>query len=318
MPQLPLFERARISLMSAVPAPDAAQIEARVVAMLPLVRHVVADVAVRLPRFVDREELVAAGMLGLTQAAHSYDPARGVTFPAFARLRIRGAVLDELRGRDPLSRGARRRANQISAATVVLQEALGRTPTDAEVAHHVGLDVAAVRQAHEDITRASQLERSTGDFDSTDVAERTDGAEGGPLAALLDAEIRGYLIDAVAALPERLRTIVVAHFFDGREMQEIAVELGVTASRVSQLCGRAVALLRDGLNAQLDPERVEDLHETATRVGRGKQAYYQLVAESSTMGDRLARGRALIEPPAPLASVEPIAPAAVAVAACAA
>ena len=202
---------------------------------------------------------------------------------------------------------------------LALQEALGRTPTDAETADHLGLDQAAVRQAREDVSRAAQLERSTGDFDGTDVAERADGAEGGPLAALLDAELRGYLIDAVAALPERLRTIVVAHFFDGREMQEIAVELGVTASRVSQLCGRAVSLLRDGLNAQLDPERVEDLDETTSRVGRRKHAYYQLVADSSTVGDRLARGRALIEPAAPLASVEPIAPAAaVAVAACAA
>src|SRR4051812_37471557 len=150
--------------------------------MLPLVRHVVADVATRLPRFVDRDELVSAGLLGLTQAAHSYDAGRGVSFSAFARLRIRGAVLDELRGRDPLSRGSRRRANQVSATTAALQDALGRPPTDAETAAHLQVNVAAVRQARDDVARATQLERSTGDFDGTDLAERTDSAEGGPLA----------------------------------------------------------------------------------------------------------------------------------------
>jgi RNA polymerase sigma factor for flagellar operon FliA len=154
------------------------------------------------------------------------------------------------------------------------------------------MDLAAVRQTREDVARAAHLERSTGDFEGSDVAERAEGNEGGPLAELLDAELRGYLIDAVAALPDRLRAIVVAHFFDGREMQDIAAELGVTASRVSQLCGRAVALLRDGLNAQLDPERVEDLDETTSRIGRRKHAYYQLVADSSSVSDRLARGRA--------------------------
>jgi RNA polymerase sigma factor for flagellar operon FliA len=300
-----LFERAPATILTSAGAsdvpgagPDRVQIEARVTALLPLVRHVVADVAVRLPRFVDRDELIAAGLLGLTQAAHSYDAARGVSFPAFARLRIKGAVLDELRGRDPLSRGARRRANQVHAAAAVLQEALGRPPTDAETAEHLGIDTGTVRQARDDVARAAQLERSTGDVDSGDATERADGGEGGPLAELLDAELRGYLMDAVSVLPERLRAIVVAHFFDGREMQDIAAELGVTASRVSQLCGRAVALLRDGLNAQLDPERVGDLAETTSRIGRRKHAYYQLVAGCSTTSDRLARGRALTHPAA--------------------
>jgi RNA polymerase sigma factor for flagellar operon FliA len=292
VPQLPLFERAPAAPITGTDDPNAAEIEARVAAMLPLVRHVVADVATRLPRFVDRDELISAGLLGLTQAAHSYDAGRGVSFQAFARLRIKGAVLDELRGRDPLSRGARRRANQVNAAALALQDTLGRTPTDAETAAHLQMEVAAVRQTREDVARAAHLERATGDFEGSDVAERAEGAEGGPLAELLDAELRGYLIDAVAALPDRLRAIVVAHFFDGREMQDIAAELGVTASRVSQLCGRAVALLRDGLNAQLDPERVSDLDETTSRIGRRKHAYYQLVADSSSVGDRVARGRA--------------------------
>jgi len=285
---VPVFERAL-----AASGTEQIDIEARIASMLPLVRHMVADVATRVPRFVDREELVAAGMLGLTQAARSYDASRGVTFQAFARTRIRGAVLDELRSRDPLSRGARRRANQLNAAALALQDSLGRPPTDAETASHLRMEVTTVRQTRDDVARATQLERSTGDLEGTELAERAEGSDGNPLAELLDAELRGYLIDAVAALPDRLRTIVVAHFFDGREMQDIAVELCVTASRVSQLCGRAITLLRDGLNAQLDPELVEDLEVTTGRVGERKHAYYQLVAEASTVEHRIERGHAV-------------------------
>ena len=211
--------------------------ESRVVATLSLVHHVVADVAGRLPRFVDREELISAGMLGLTQAARSFDPAHGVTFQVFARVRIRGAVLDELRHRDQLSRGARRRATDVSTVTTRMQSELGRCPSDAEVAASMDVDGSVVRRAHEDLNRAAALEnpmRSLGVGEEAGVA----ATEAGPMAQLLDAELRGYLIDAVAALPERLRVIVVAHFFDEREMRDIAVELGVTASRVSQLCAR--------------------------------------------------------------------------------
>jgi RNA polymerase sigma factor for flagellar operon FliA len=277
------------------PAAVRAEIEARIFGMLPLVRHVVADVADRAPRYVDREDLMSAGMLGLTQAAHTYDERLGATFQAFARVRIRGAVLDELRSRDPLSRGARRRANQVNAVTVAMQEALGRAPTDTETASRLRVEVAVVRQARDDAARATELERSVGHLEGSEVAERADGADGGPLAELLDAELRGYLIDAVAALPDRLRAIVVAHFFDRREMQDIAAELGVTASRISQLCAQAIALLRDGLNAQLDPHRVDDLHVTTGRVGRGKHAYYRIIADASTVASRLARGHATSE-----------------------
>src|SRR5690606_23829216 len=113
----------------------------------------------------------------------------------------------------------------------------------------------------------------------------------GPDALVLDRELRGYLQDAVLALPERLQYVIVGYFFDGREMQDLAAELGVTPSRVSQLAAEALSLLRDGINSQLEPEKVVDLHETKGRVARRKAAYYAAVAEASTNRDRLASHR---------------------------
>ena len=307
IPSLTLFERAPappITIAVAGPAgatpaePDAAEptdVPALIATMLPIVRLIVADVTSRVPRSVDRDDLAAAGLLGLTQAARHYDPSHGVSFQVFARMRIRGAVLDELRGRDRLSRGARRRARQVSAATLFLHDELRREPTDAETANYLDVEVAVVRRSRDDVARAILLDGSTTELDGGDGADRADGAASGPLAELLDAELRGYLIDAVAALPDRLRSIVVAHFFDEREMQDIARDLGVTAPRVSQLCSRAVAMLRDGLNAQLDPEQVEDFNVTTGHVARRKHAYYRAVAEASSVRTRLDRARPIRE-----------------------
>ena len=257
--------------------------------MLPLVHHIVSDVAGRVPRFVDRDDLMSAGMLGLAQAAQSFDPGRGVGFNTYARARIRGAVLDELRSRDWVSRGTRSLANRVNAAAAELQAQLGHQPTVAEIAGRLGLDEAEVLRVRDDIARAAGLERPFTTVGAPGVTDRVASTEAGPLTTLLDRELRGYLIDAVCALPERLRRVVVAHFLDEREMQEIAAEMGVTASRVSQLCAEGIALLRDGINAQLDPERVDDLDVKTGRVGRRKSAYYEAVSNASSVNGRLER-----------------------------
>jgi RNA polymerase sigma factor for flagellar operon FliA len=264
-----------------------AEWEGRVATMLPLVHHVVSDVAGRLPRFVDRDDLVAAGMLGLTQAARSFDASRGVTFQVYARVRIRGAILDELRSRDWVSRGTRTRATQMSSVATKLRSELGRTPSDEEVARHLAMDVSVVRRTREDVLRADELEKSAGSATAHEIADHVAGFDAGPLARVLDAELRGYLIDGVAALPERLRAIVIGHFFDGREMRDIAEQLGVTASRVSQLCAEAIGLLRDGINAQFDAETMADADADKGRVGRRKAAYYRAMADASSLAERL-------------------------------
>ena len=112
-------------------------------------------------------------------------------------------------------------------------------------------------------------------------------AEGTPDEAVLAEEQRRTMMAAVSSLPERLRRVVIGCFFEDLPMQALAEELGVTDSRISQMRTEALALLRDGINSQLDPELVEDRHR-AGRVAKRKQAYYQAVAEHPAVKDRKA------------------------------
>jgi len=264
---------------------DAARYEELVRRGLSLVHAIVAEVAGRVPRFVGRDELVSAGMLGLTQAAQAWDAERGVPFERFARIRIRGAIVDELRGRDWASRSVRTSGRVLQSAGDALAATLGRAPTNDEIAQRIGRDANDVAQLQHDLSRAMVLRYDAMLDDPEGGAVFADPTDG-PEAKLLDAELTDCLHDALCALPERLRDVVVGYFYDGREMQEIAEELGVTPSRVSQLCSEALALLKDGINSQLEPEAVGDLHVTKGRVARRKAAYYGAVAEAAAARTR--------------------------------
>ena len=124
---------------------------------LPLVQYVVSEVAHRVPNHVSRSDLVSAGMLGLAQAARSFDPERGIAFDRFASTRIRGALLDELRGRDWASRSVRSRARGLQAAQEELTNRLGRPPSPEEVAQSLGIAPETVHKLVDDVHRATVL-----------------------------------------------------------------------------------------------------------------------------------------------------------------
>ena len=174
---------------------------------LPLVQYVVSEVAHRVPSHVSRSDLVSAGMLGLAQAARSFDPERGIAFDRFASTRIRGALLDELRGRDWASRSVRARARGLQAAHEELMNKLGRTPTPDEVATMLDVPTETVHKLVDDVHRATVL-----NYDSLvlegDAESFIAGDDAGPEDAILDRERKAYLIDAVHALPERLQRVV--------------------------------------------------------------------------------------------------------------
>lgn len=265
-------------MRNASPASDLARSEEELIrAHLPLVHYAVAEMAGRVPRHVGRDELVSAGMVGLAQAARAYDADRGIPFSRFASTRIRGALLDELRSRDWASRSVRAKARVVSATTERLSAELGRTPTTAEVADAMGIDASAVQAIAGDVHRAAVLNIDALPFDGR-AEEVVLVAEGTPDEAVLADEQRSTLMAAVAALPERLRRVVVGCFFEELPMQVLAEELGVTDSRISQMRTEALALLKDGINSQLDPELVAD-RTTAGRVARRKQAYYAAIAD---------------------------------------
>lgn len=253
---------------------------------LPLVGYVVSEISHRIPSHVSRSDLVSAGMLGLAQAARSFDAARGIAFDRFASTRIRGALLDELRGRDWASRSVRARARSMTQATEDLTAKLGRTPTNDEIATALDVEPTSVQKLVDDVHRATVLNYESlvleGDAESFLAAD----AES-PEESIVARERRAYLTDAVSALPERLRHVVIGYFFEERSMQDLADELGVSESRVSQLRAEALLLLKDGINSQLEPEQVEEEARPNGRVARRKAAYYAQIAASSSYRARL-------------------------------
>ena len=254
---------------------------------LALVQYVTSEIAHRVPSHVNRGDLVSAGMLGLAQAARSFDPDRGIAFDRFASTRIRGALLDELRGRDWASRSVRARARGMQQATDDLTNRLGRPPTADEVAEALKLPSDTVRKLVDDVHRATVLNYESLVLEGD--AEEFLTADGpGPEDAILERERRSVLTDAVAALPERLRRVVVGYFFEERSMQALADELGVSESRVSQLRAEALLLLKDGMNSQLDPDQLDPEPRPNGRVARRKAAYYASVATASDPRERVS------------------------------
>ncbi len=254
---------------------------------LPLVGYLVSEVLGRVPSHVNRDELTSAGLAALAHAARSYQEERGVPFARFATTRIRGALIDELRSYDWASRSVRARARKRNAAEEELTATLGRTPTPEEVAAFLGVAVAELDSMEEDVQRAVVLSLH-GFADPSAVEEMAVDRSFTPDDALLHRERLGYLHDAVAVLPDRLKVVVERYFFEERPMAEIADELGVSESRVSQMRAEALALLKDGMNAQLDPELVTPTERPGGCAARRKAAYYSAIAARSDYRTRLA------------------------------
>ncbi|WP_432830357.1 sigma-70 family RNA polymerase sigma factor [Dactylosporangium sp. CA-092794] len=253
---------------------------------LPLVGHLVRELLGRLPAHVSREDLVSAGMAALAGAAGAFDPGRGIPFGSFATARIRGALLDELRGLDWASRSVRARARKVDAAQQALTASLGRTPSAAELAASLGVGMEELKNHDDDVQRAVVL--SLQGFAAGTAEDLVPERAAGPEDLILHRERIGYLHHAVDALPERLRRVVTAYFFDERPMTEIAAELGVTESRISQLRAEALVLLRDGLNNHLDPHLVAAAERGAGCVARRREAYYAQIAAKGDLSARLA------------------------------
>ena len=255
-------------------------------AHMPLVGHLVREMVARVPAHVNRDDLLSAGYAALVSAARGFDDTRGVPFARFAAARVRGALLDELRGLDWASRSVRQRARRTDVARQELTAELGRTPSVAEVARRLGCRVEDIESADEDVQRAVVF--SLQGFATATADNLVTEPSPGPEEMLLRRERLGYLQHAVEVLPQRLRAVVTGYFFEERPMAEIAAELGVTESRVSQLRAEALQLLRDGLNTHLDPAIAAEALLKDGCVARRRGAYYDQIQSRGTLNSRLA------------------------------
>lgn len=249
---------------------------------LPLVEHLVLRASAGFPRHVDRSELIAAGTLGLVEAALRFDTERGVPFGRYAARRIRGAVLDAVRSADWAPRSTRQMARQADAATQAFAARTGRTPTDAELSDELGVSEADLQELRGRVHRGvvQSLEpRATDDEANSPFDRLIDRSASGPDEVLEQEELKGYLRSALEHLPERHRIVVVGHYFEQRSFEELAEFLGVTPSRVSQLRADAVEMIRDGIEAQYEPR------DDAKPVGRVAIRKARFAAEVAAHAD---------------------------------
>jgi len=213
----------------------------------PLVRRLAHQMIAKLPANVELDDLIQVGMIGLADAATRFDAAQGVQFETFATQRIRGAMLDELRGTDWMSRGTRRQQREIEAAVHKLEQQLGRAPQESEIAKAMDLSLADYQELLGKVrgTQLVYLEDMSGDDGDADYLDRhVADADENPFAQLQDRRMREALVAAIKTLPEREQYVMSMYYEHDMNLKEIAAVLGVTESRVCQLHSQCIARLR--------------------------------------------------------------------------
>lgn len=222
---------------------------------LPLVNRVVRGMASQLPQHADLEELKSIGVTGLLAALERYSAEQAKTFEGYAVLRIRGAILDELRRMDVMPRTARQKLRKLQDAVGTLEQKLGRAPTDAEIQQHLGISKQAF----------AKLRRQTRSFQffSLDAQVSEDSEGGGSYHDLIadetqpqgferleQAETVDQLVEKMRELPERQQKILALYYHEGLRLSEIAELFEVTEARICQLHTKALQTLRQ----LIDPE----------------------------------------------------------------
>jgi RNA polymerase sigma factor for flagellar operon FliA len=218
----------------------------------PLVRRLAHQMIAKLPANVELDDLIQVGMIGLSDALSRFDAAQGVQFETFATQRIRGAMLDELRGNDWMSRGDRRHQRSIEAAVHKLEQRHGRPPSEGEIAREMGLSLAEYQELLGKV-RGTQLiyleDMRGGEGDDDYLDHHVADAESNPMARLQDQRMRQALVEAIKNLPEREQYVMSMYYEHDMNLKEIAAVLGVTESRVCQLHSQSIARLRTRLRS---------------------------------------------------------------------
>ncbi|MGI8742338.1 MAG: sigma-70 family RNA polymerase sigma factor [Bryobacteraceae bacterium] len=204
---------------------------------LPLVKAIAIRVHENLPVHVDLDDLVHAGVLGLFDAATKFNAEKNVAFSSYAKHRIKGAILDSLRQLDWASRDLRRRHKQLEAVTRELSMQLSRTPTEAEIADKLGVDIDRWRQMMIEMRNVGLVSASARATDNEDLPapDFPSSPDTHPDNMCAQEEMRSVLTTAMKSLPERYKKVVVLYYTNEMTMKEIGGILGINESRVSQI-----------------------------------------------------------------------------------
>lgn len=214
-----------------------------VVRNAPLVKRIAHHLLARLPESVQLEDLIQAGMIGLLEAARQFDASHGASFPTYAGIRIRGAMLDEIRRLDWTPRSVHRRGREVAQAVREIENRTGRDARDSEVMEELGMSADDYHQTLRDVSTAKlfsldEVSPTTGE------AREPEGDDDGPEQHVEEAGFRQSLADAIRTLPEREQLVMSLYYEQELNLREIGEVLGVTESRVSQIHGRIMLKLK--------------------------------------------------------------------------
>ena len=219
----------------------------------PLVRRLAHHMMAKLPANVQVDDLIQVGLIGLSDALVRYEAAQGVQFETFATQRIRGAMLDELRDNDWMSRGSRKSQKDIEQALRRLEHRLGRSPLESEIAAELGMSLADYQSLLSkgrgtQLVYLEDMGRSSEDDDSF-LDHHVADTEVDPMNMLGNQRLRQALVAAITTLPEREQLIMSMYYEQDMNLKEIAAVLGVTESRICQLHSQSIARLRAKMRA---------------------------------------------------------------------
>jgi RNA polymerase sigma factor for flagellar operon FliA len=211
----------------------------------PLVRRIAYHLMGRLPASVDVNDLIQAGMLGLLEAARNFATDRGASFETFAGIRVRGAMLDELRRADWTPRSVHRKSREVAEVIRQIEAETGADAEDGEIMRRLGLSADEYHQVLADAACARLLSLTAADDDGESaVLEVADQSSLEPLEDIERTHLQEALVTAIAGLPEREQMVMSLYYEQELNLREIGAVLGVTESRVCQIHGQAVVRLR--------------------------------------------------------------------------
>lgn len=223
-----------------------------------LVQRIAYHLSARLPASVLVDDLIQAGLIGLMDAVSHYDPTQGATFETYAAIRIRGAMLDELRRNDWAPKSVHRKSRDMMSAVHRIESRTNRDARPQEIAEEMGISLEEYHELVLETNTCRVLNFADMEYEDQDFTDTVaDTRSSGPLGGIQKEEFRRYLADAIRNLPEREQLIVSLYYDEELNLKEIGCVLGVSESRVSQLLSQAHMRMRATLAEFIEPE----LHE---------------------------------------------------------
>ncbi|RUO42127.1 RNA polymerase sigma factor FliA [Pseudidiomarina aestuarii] len=206
----------------------------------PMVRRQALALQVRLPAGVDTDDLIQAGLEGLLNCVDRFDPEAGVAFSTFAHQRVRGAMIDELRSRDWIPRSVRRSGRELEQAMRRLEQRLGRSPEEREIAAELEMSIEDYHQLLQDTNSGLVLSYDEVVLEAPGGETTTEEGVDTPAEQVTEAQLKQLLINAIETLPEREQLVITLYYQEELNLKEIGAVLDVTESRVSQLHSQAI------------------------------------------------------------------------------